>query len=66
MRDRLREARNEQGLTQQDMADKLGITLNGYQKIEYGERVGNVELWDRMEDMFGIHQRILRMNGESK
>lgn len=36
-RKRLREARMEAKLTQQRMADLLGISLNGYQKYEQGE-----------------------------
>lgn len=36
-RKRLREARMGAGMTQQRMADLLGISLNGYQKYEQGE-----------------------------
>lgn len=36
-RKRLREARINANLTQQKMADLLGISLNGYQKYEQGE-----------------------------
>ena len=36
-RKRLREARINAKLTQQRMADLLGISLNGYQKYEQGE-----------------------------
>jgi len=39
--------RVEQGLTQQDMADKLGTTLNYYQQIEYGYKTGRQ--WPRPE-----------------
>lgn len=35
---RLADARALAGLTQQQMADALGITLNGYQNYEYGKR----------------------------
>lgn len=60
MRAELRKARRAAGLTQQDMADKLHISHIYYQKIEAGERDGNFELWDALEDIIGIHQRILR------
>ena len=60
MRANLKKARQEAGLTQQAMADKLNISLRHYKYIESGETIGNVELWDMMEDLFGIHQRILR------
>ena len=47
-------------MTQQDMADELGITLRHYQKIEYANLKGSFEVWDALEDLLGVHQRILR------
>ena len=60
MRAKLKEARKAAGLTQQQMADKLGISLVYYKKIEAGDRDGSFAYWDTMEDMFNVHQRILR------
>lgn len=60
MRKNLKEARTKAGLTQQQMADKLYITLVYYQKIEQGSRTGDFTLWDMLEDITGVHQRILR------
>lgn len=60
MRKNLKEARQKAGMTQQDMADKLGISLRYYQNIEAGSRTGEFTLWDTLEDITGIHQRILR------
>lgn len=60
MRDNLRNARKEKGLTQQAVAEYLGIQLRAYQHIEKGIYIGKVEHWDKLEDLFGIHQRILR------
>ena len=60
MRENLRKARKAAGLTQQQMADKLGISLVYYQKIEAGDRTGDFAIWDDLEDITGIHQRILR------
>lgn len=60
MRENLRNARKAAGLTQQQMADKLDISLIHYQKIEQGTRTGDFAIWDRLEDITGIHQRILR------
>ncbi len=62
MRKKLKKSREELGLTQKAIADYLGITERGYKFIEYGQRVGSVELWDKLEDLFKIHQRILREN----
>lgn len=60
MRERLREARIRAGLTQQQVADRLQITLVYYQKIEQGTRTGDFAIWDALEDITRIHQRVLR------
>ena len=60
MRKNLKKARHLAGMTQQQMADKLGITLVYYQKIESGNRTGDFAIWDSLEDITGIHQRKLR------
>lgn len=60
MRRNLQAVRKAKGMTQQAIADKLGISLVYYQKIEAGERTGDFSIWDDLEDITGIHQRILR------
>lgn len=60
MRENLKRARKEKGLTQQQMADKLGISLRYYQNLEQGSRTGDFAIWDDLEDITGVHQRILR------
>lgn len=60
MRETLKKARQEKGLTQQNVADYLGISLRYYQNIEAGDRTGDFEIWDNLEDLFNIHQRKLR------
>lgn len=60
MREKLRDARKAAGLTQQQMADKLGVGLRHYKKIERGETLGSIPLWDDLEDMLGVNQRVLR------
>lgn len=60
MRKNLKEARMAAGLTQQQMADRLGISLRYYQNLETGNRTGDFIIWDTLEDITGIHQRILR------
>ena len=66
MRKNLKEARQRAGLTQQQMADKLKIGLRHYKKIESGETLGSIPLWDEIEDMFEINQRVLRENHPDK
>ena len=65
VRKNLKEARQAAGLTQQQMADKLGVGLRHYKKIESGETLGSIEMWDMMEDIFNVHQRKLRQISES-
>lgn len=60
MRVNLKAARKAAGMTQQELADKLGLTLRHYQKIEYEEINGSFEVWDALEDLLGVHQRKLR------
>lgn len=60
MRNNLRQARKSKGMTQQAMADKLGIHERYYKAIESGERLGAIWMWDKLEDLLGINQRVLR------
>ncbi|MCI9576592.1 MAG: helix-turn-helix transcriptional regulator [Clostridiales bacterium] len=60
MRIYLKNARIAKGLTQQQMADELDIGLRYYKSLESGERLGSIDIWDRLEDITGIHQRVLR------
>lgn len=60
-RENLKGARNGAGMTQQQVADHLGVSLRYYQKIEAGDRTGDFEIWDELEDLFLIHQRDLRL-----
>ncbi len=66
MRQNLKDARKVAGLTQQAMADKLRISLRYYQQIEAGDRTGDFEIWDDLEDITGIHQRLLRATDPDK
>lgn len=66
MRRNLKRARISAGLTQREMADKLGLSAIGYRQIESGTRIGKIETWDKLEDILGIHQRILREDYRGK
>ena len=59
-RHNLKNARKAKGMTQQEVTDYLNISLSHYKNIESGERLGAIDLWDKMEDLFNVHQRILR------
>lgn len=62
MRENLKNARKKAGMTQKQVAEYLGITALAYKRIEYGQRVGRIETWDKLEDLFDIHQRVLRVD----
>ncbi|WP_302321998.1 helix-turn-helix transcriptional regulator [Ruthenibacterium lactatiformans] len=62
MRNNLKKARNAAGLTHRQMAIMLGIHERYYKAVESGERLGAIWMWDRLEDLFGINQRVLREN----
>lgn len=60
MRENLKNARKAAGLTQQQVAEYLGVSETHYQKIEYGTVKGKIETWDSLEDLFNVSQRVLR------
>ena len=60
MRENLRAARKSAGLTQQALADRLGVGLRHYKKIESGETLGSISIWDELEDLLRVNQRVLR------
>lgn len=60
MRAILKKARQDAGLTQKQVAERLGIHERYYKALESGERLGGIEHWDKLEDIFNIHQRKLR------
>lgn len=60
MRQNLKLARTEAGLTQKEVADGLGISERYYRYIEAGTREGKGQLWDKLEAQFLTHQRELR------
>ncbi len=59
-RENLKKARKEAGMTQKQVAEYLKISERYYRLIESGKRNGTFEVWDKLEDLFRIHQRILR------
>lgn len=60
VRKNLKEARQRAGMTQQQVAKYLKVTLRTYQRMEAGTLLGSICSWDALEDLFGIHQRVLR------
>ena len=46
--------RKEKGLTQIEMAKKLGITNNHYSRLERGENNPSMQLIEKMNEVFHI------------
>lgn len=66
MRATLKKARLDKGLTQKQVAEYLEISERHYQHIEKGDRTGDFTLWDALEDLFNVHQRVLRDNHDKQ
>ena len=62
-RERLRAERMARGMTQQRVAEELGMSLRNYQAIEAGSVMGRIGTWDALEDLLGVSQRELRRSG---
>ena len=61
MRAKLKNAREAKGMMQAALAKHLGISTRAYQNLEYGMTLGSIKHWDKLEDLFGIPQRELRV-----
>ena len=66
MRKKLKEARKNSGFTQQEMADRINVSLRQYQRIESGDTMSSYDIWDVLEDILGVHQWILRENEDNR
>ena len=49
----LREKLSEKKITQKELAESIGISLNAISKIVRGERFGSHETWEKIETFFG-------------
>lgn len=52
--DKLRDLRAASGLSQQKVADNLGITKVGYQYYEYGKKLPGFGVITRIADLFNV------------
>lgn len=59
-RKNLQEARKAKGMTQKQVAEFLGINERYYKYLESGERLGGIWMWDKLEDLLNVNQRVLR------
>ena len=50
----LKELRKEKGISQEDAAKDLGISLRAYQNYEYGQREPNIQMINKLADYYGV------------
>ena len=51
----LRDVRYKNGdLSQTEMAQKVGVSVSTYGKIEAGKVSGSVRTWERIQELFGL------------
>ena len=64
--DTIRELREERHWTQEQMAEKLGLTRNGYAKIETGKSTPSLERLDEIASLFGVKLfELLKLDSKS-
>ena len=51
-REKLQQFRQSNNLTQEQMANKLNVTVSHYKAIEYGQRNPSFELMERIKNIF--------------
>lgn len=54
MNNKIKAIREEQGLTQRELAEKIGITVNWLSKLENKKRIPNVSLAIRIAAALGV------------
>lgn len=54
MRKELRQFRTNKFITQQEMADKLGVSVSTYNLIENGKRRGSQDFWLTIQNVFNL------------
>ena len=64
--DTIRELREQRQWTQEQMAEKLGLTRNGYAKIETGKSMPSLERLDEIAGLFGVKLfELLKLDGQN-
>ena len=62
MRENLRRARRDAGMSQEDIAAELYMSASTYQRIEGGEVEPCEEIWDALETILGERREWLEDN----
>ena len=66
MRGNLRKYRIEQGLTQEELAEKAGVSLSGYKNIESTERGASLEMLSKLGSALGVDPASLLLQNDAE
>lgn len=55
VKERMKELRKKNKLTQKEVADKLGVTVQHYQQVETGSTPPNLRIISKMCELFNVH-----------
>ena len=62
MKNRIRQVRKEQGVSQEKLANSLGLTRQAISQYEIGNRKPNIETWQKLADFLGVSVAYLQGN----
>ncbi|WP_294361012.1 helix-turn-helix transcriptional regulator [uncultured Clostridium sp.] len=57
--------RKQKGMTQKELADALGISINTLAKIEQGQRSGSDSTWMKIINLFGEYEDLMKISEEN-
>ncbi|MGM9884689.1 helix-turn-helix transcriptional regulator [Streptococcus hyointestinalis] len=60
LKDNLKKARLKAGLTQKEVAERLGVAQQQYARWEQGHRNPKIEVLDKLAEIFGITTNALK------
>jgi transcriptional regulator with XRE-family HTH domain len=60
LRTALKERRKKLGISQEELARRVGVSGPAIWAIERGVMTGRVRTWDRLEEILGVPQQELR------
>ncbi len=63
---KLKELRKQKGLSQEQVANALGISMRAYQNYEYGQREPNIEMINKLADFYEVTTDYLLGRPEAK
>ncbi len=57
--------RKQKNMTQKELAEMLGLTVNTISHIEQGQRIGSDSTWNKIFEFFGEYEDSMKVNEEN-